>query len=358
MVSAFNPDKRMYSVDVLGKGPIFCKQITSGIIKPYTSGARVILGKFDNVDWTILGELPKAAAKLITEATSEEETLASGRGRLQDVAINVNDNLPSYRSIDSIGESETPVFTGDLRLENGAEKNVIKSFIQLYGFGDIILKSSSFCYFHLNKLRSKIILKARDLHISLAGYVFNVITPSNGDNANTTRTREEFRADPLQNQADIVVETGNLSGTGSNMALGSRTTFSSGAHELDLTTESTRLRQNQANFVLGGLQNSSETGDFAHKYGFEGVGASFQTSKGHITLLEADGRVILFVEDSNSTIELGDQGVTVSQAEQTFSLSPEGLRINTNKLDIDVSGDTTINSAGAMRLRGATIDLN
>lgn len=356
-VVSYDPDKRFYVVSVDGKGDTNVKQLDTGILRPYGVGTRVIAGYVPGSEWFIVGEIPQPAAPPEITADSEEETLARGRARLQNANFASNDGVPSYRTIDPAGESAPPVFSGDARIENRTERNVTRSFLQVFSFGDILMRARAFCYIHLVKAKSTIIMRGRNLIQGLVGYRKTVDTPAEGVRENRSTVTEEYRADPLADSADIIMRTGDLTGLSDKLILGSETTFAEGFTHLDLTNGTARTKIGDSFFLHGSLVNSVPAGDLGLPADKSGEGFSLQTPTHNITLAES-GIVDIERNDGNMRIRLDNDNVSITNGSESIQMSSSSTSVSSSSLDISSSGNVNISAGGAMTLNGSTIDLN
>jgi len=356
-VKTYDPDRRLYAVDVYGKGETPCSQIDSGILKPYPIGSRVMMAQFPGSNWVVVGEVPKTAASPSIEITSTEETLATSRGRLQNNTNPLKQFLPYYRQVDTTGESDAPVFEGDARLENRTDKSVARSFLHIFKFGDILARSSAACYIHLSKLRSTIIMKGRDLRERFAGYNRDVVTPSHGSLSNLTTVTDEYRANPLALTADLTYRWGAMEN--GLVGIGSEVTFLGGYQHIELPIGTLRTRTSNNFVIAGSLLNSTSTGQVLDlPFPAVGTGVSLQTTKGQLTVREDVNSITVALPGTLGTISITDGAIAVVRQAQSFVISDVGIEINATNLVINVAGNTAITTAGSLNLTGATIDLN
>jgi len=163
-VRRYYPAKRLYQVVVDNKGEVLCKHAVNGVIKALPINTRVLMGRCLGTEWMILAEAPQSSVSLENQADSLEETLVVGRGRLLDTGMDDSSVAPSYRFVDGAGESDLPLYEGEVIIENTAPKNIAKSFLKIFKFGDIFIKASYRCFITLHRLRSAIVMRSRDFY--------------------------------------------------------------------------------------------------------------------------------------------------------------------------------------------------
>lgn len=355
-VTYYNPDTRIYTVNVDSLGEIQCKQSTNGILRPYATDARIILGKFTGSDWVIISEMPTAASAPAIVADSAEETLARGRGRLTEVSTNQDGQATSYRPIDSAGESDPPVFVGDVLIENSTERAASRSSIRLYSFGDIFAKASSACFVHLNKLRNYAVIQCRNLQICAAGYDLGVTTEYQGELKDRTTVTETYKANPRERAPMATKRAGDL--TGGLLTLGFETTFPAGHEHLDLSSNTKRVQIGDSHLILGDLGTSTTGGTVDLPKSVSGRGFTVQSPKSNITVLEDSGDIFLGTNDEQTKVVVTDSSIEIVRGGQSFKLSDEGLVMDVTNLEIKVAGSTSIDTTGVLDLKGSIININ
>lgn len=354
-VQAYDPDKRLYTVDVEGYGEKFCKQMATGLLRPYGTGSQVVVATFPGSRWCIVGELPQVATTPENTADSTDESLANSRGRLIAGALVDQLFFPNYREADEAGDPESPVFPGDARLENRVERNLTKSFLHIFKFGDILLKSKSFCYIYLSKAKSKIMLRARELRERFSGYQRDVETPLLGVTPNQTRVTEQFWFNPLSPiGADITKRTGTLVGESEFLTYGYETTYLGGFQHVDVVQQTIRQKVGKAFFLMGSLNTitgavNPGTGpaDLGLFTADAGTGISLQTPFSNLTML--DEAQTLRIQQGDNIVTMSPAGIVLTNGTNVVTLSEAGIDIKGLSLNIDVTG--------AVAIKGGSIDL-
>ncbi len=354
-VRSYNPDRRLHTVDIELKGETLCKQASSGILKPYSVGDRVVVSKFVGSDWTILSGLPVPGAPPETVADSEEETLARGRGRLTSVSTNYDNREFSYRGIDTAGEAEPPVFEGEVLIENKTDRVSTRSFLRIFRFGDILFNSSKFCYIHLNKLRSSIITKCRNLYMFAAGWRKQAETPSKGPHKDLTTVTETFKVDPRSKSHDMMIVTGNI--PNGRITKGTETTFPNGFIHYDIDNGVYRIMSDGSWLVLGNQNGQASGSGVEQPYSVDANGISLQTAYGYIQVLN-EGSIKVSTLDGDSQVEVSNETVSLKKGEQSVLIDGEGVNIFAKNFNVTATGSTNINSTGNVTMSGPVINLN
>ena len=376
-VRSYDPDKRLYRVDVLGYGELLCKQMSTGLLRPYADGTQVVVATFPGSRWSIVGELPQPAEGPESRASSTEENLASSRGRVTGAADAEEMFSPNYREMDAAGEPEVPVFPGDARVENRASRNLVKSFLHIFKFGDIVLKAKSFCYIYLSKAKSTIVMRARNLQERFSGYRREVETPLLPDlpgviPPNQTTVTESIWLNPLLMSlpANIIHRSGTLTGKSLYVNQGFESTYLGGFQHVDLLEQTFRRKSGKAFFLMGSLLPTTTgtppppfTTDLGLYTADAGTGISLQTPFSNLTML--DEIQTLRLQQGDNTILMSPAGivatsganiVTVNEAAITLVNGPNSVTVS--PAGINIAGTSlTMNIGGPVVINGTTVDL-
>lgn len=369
-IQSYDPDKRLYTVDVEGYGEKYCKQMATGLLRPYSEGTQVVVATFPGSRWCIVGELPQIATGPETRANSADESLANSRSRLVGRALAGTLFFPNYRETDGAGDPESPVFPGDVRLENRVDRNLTKSFLHIFKFGDILLKSKSFCYIYLSKAKSKIMLRARELRERFSGYQRDVETPLLGVTPNQSRVVEQFWFNPLSPLgADITRRTGTLVGESEFLTYGYETTYLGGFQHVDVVQQTIRQKVGKAFFLMGSLSTitgavNPGTGpaDLKLFTADTGTGISLQTPFSNLTML--DEIQTLRLQQGENTILMSPLGVVTTSGTNTFTVNPAGVALSgganvftVNELGINIANGSAavlVNDLGVNIVKGTS----
>jgi hypothetical protein len=369
---------KLYTVNVDGDATRVCRRLCTGVERPAQSGSRVLLLKNYGVDWIILGELEKARVVVPADGGSATDQAAQ-----QERDFNADPNtLPEvgFRSIDADGVSEEPLIVGDAVFENLTDKNVSRSFVRLYSFGDVYIKASHLCFELFSKSRNTIVRRARDLRTSAFGYIQNITTDTRVDAGGATTVDEQIKAKVL----DITNVIWRLSGTVPARPAEADKSFArtpivlEGSREetgkflvveRDAVTETVRFEQRMDGQVfmtgaIGGLKNSdalvpaslSSASGLGLKFG------SFEISYNP----EADRLEIASTAKLGSKLVMTEDRFAIECGGQKLEFTESGMKIVSNNLETTVSGNQTTNVAGqveetasgARTIKAAIINLN
>lgn len=372
-VKSYNEDTRTYTVNVTGYGEQPCKQLSTGLLRPYKERAQVVVGCFRGSDWTVIGEVPQPAIGPEGLSRSSDESLAKSRGRVTDAASAEAAFFPSFREMDSAGEPEVPVLHGDVRIENRTERNMLRSFLHIFNFGDILLKAKSACYIYLSRSRSKIVLRARELRERFSGYQRTIETPVLGVPPNETQVVEEFKFNPLSPlPPDMIRRTGSLTGDSQFLTYGHETTFLGGLmfQHMDVTQQTIRQRAGLSFFLMGSLNTLTGgqplpplTPDLGLYNSDLGTGISLQTPGMNITML--DGAQTLRLQQGDNTILMSPAGIVATSGtnivtvnEAAITMVNGGNSVTVSPAGVNITGTTlTMNITGPVVINGTSIDL-
>jgi len=377
-VRGYDPDKRLYTVDVLGYGEQPCRQMSTGLLRPYADRTKVVVGTFSGSRWTIIGEVPQPLDGPEGRANSTEENLASSRGRVTGAADAEEMFSPNYRELDAAGEPEVPVFPGDVRIENRASRNLVKSFLHIFKFGDVLLKAKSFCYIYLSRAKSTIVLRARDLQERFSGYRREVETPLIPDllgvtPPNQTTVTESIWFNPtlMSLPANIIHRSGTLTGKSDHVNLGFESTYLGGFQHVDLVEQTFRRKSGKAYFLMGSLLPiTSGTPPLLGTNVLDlpvptdvGTGISLQTPFSNLTML--DEIQTLRLQQGDNTILMSPAGIVATSGanivtvnEAAITLVNGGNSITVSPAGINIAGTSlTMNIGGPVVINGTTVDL-
>ena len=376
-VRAYDPDKRLYTVDVLGYGEHQCKQVSTGLLRPYADRAKVVVATFSGSRWTIIGEVPQPLDGPEGRANSTEENLASSRGRVTGAADAEEMFFPNYRELDAAGEPEVPVFPGDARVENRASRNLVKSFLHIFKFGDIVLKAKSFCYIYLSRAKSTIVMRARDLQERFSGYRREVETPLLPDlpgimAPNQTTVTESIWLNPLLMNlpANIIHRSGTLTGKSLYVNQGFESTYLGGFQHVDLVEQTFRRKSGKAYFLMGSLlpiTSGTPLIPGANVLDLPvptdvGTGISLQTPFSNLTML--DEIQTLRLQQGENTILMSPLGVVTTSGANAFTVNPAGVALSgganvftVNELGINIANGSAavlVNDLGVNIVKGTS----
>lgn len=350
-VVSYNPRNQLHDVNIVGMGRVNVSAMTGGVVKPYPPGTRVVVAKLSTTDWFIFGELPLPAFAPITQANTNDEVLADSRGRAVS-SDDIVDILPSYRNFDRAGEPDVPVFEGDVVLQNRDRRNISKSKVIIYAFGDILNFASGFCYTLYHKAKSTLITKARNFYLSCLGYRFEVVTPPDGvENERRTTITETVSSNPLDDSFTIKEAKGSIPEIPYVASNGARTHFGDSFYEVDTDSETIRGSIGDVKFSLGSFKYNTEanpdngrTDVAVIATGTSGLALKY----GATTVLIND--VITKIAVDTKVITVSPLGISVEVPGQSIILSDTGLSCNVTSFNVT--------SAGPVVISGPSIDLN
>lgn len=376
-VLAYDPDKRLHLVEVSGYGEQRCKQLSAGVLRPYPKDTQVVVSTFQGATWSIIGEVPQPASSPRARASSTDENLASSRGRVTGSAAAEELFFPNYRETDAAGEPEVPVFDGDVRIENRASRNLVKSFLHIFKFGDVLLKAKSFCYIYLSRAKSTIVLRARDLQERFSGYRREVETPLIPDllgvtPPNQTTVTESIWFNPtlMSLPANIIHRSGTLTGKSDHVNLGFESTYLGGFQHVDLVEQTFRRKSGKAYFLMGSLLPiTSGTPPLLGTNVLDlpvptdvGTGISLQTPFSNLTML--DEIQTLRLQQGENTILMSPLGVVTTSGTNAFTVNPAGVALSgganvftVNELGINIangSATVLVNDLGVNIVKGTS----
>ena len=362
-VKEYFPTLKCYDVQATGLGRIEgIPALDVGINNPYNRDTRVLIQRVSGGSWVILGAVPEASNGQPGTDSSADATLASARGTLQGAEPG-NTNRRSYLSVDDAGESEVAVFERDIRIENDTEKNISKSFIQLYATGDIMVKAATAAYALFSKNKAAVILKGREFYENFANYKRSIQSHTLGPKVGGTEVKETVKAgktvDPLSVVAGSTVErrTGDLrpsfvSGSPGEcrVVLGTETTYRggmSGWHHMDLTPDgfgTYRMHVPGASqlFVMGSLAPVTTCG-----YPLS-LSGTIPTSRG-VALQNATTSLVM--DETLSTVDLG---LKLNPLGPKVTMSPIGTTITHNQHSVVLTDTGILLSSPNITLAGNT----
>jgi len=363
-ISSFDPEKYVYGVVLDGHGFTFASQLMTGGDRRFFVNEKVLCARYGS-RWVVLGaiDLPKPV-KSDLEQQTPEQALAAISGDV--IQKSINDQLsliPTFREY----RETRPTASGDsllaARFQSGG---AVKSFVRAYSFGSIDIHSSPNCFIFLEHEDSEIITSARGFIQKAPGYTktitFKNTTTSPGDVAKKLFTREELRADPLNEskerpngtEARLDRETieGFIPGPGGAYATGPAELFIKpqvrrGKRELlgdylvvehDHDTQTIRKRLDRVD-----RSNNIRTLEIFHAEGYltkEGVGLAVHGSRTIFRnwgLLEFDtdvGRMLLKVHDKTVVVDKNSISL-LAGSDSALHITNTGIVLKSKNIILD-----------------------
>lgn len=340
IISTYDPDSRVYGVNLDGLGDRQVRRINTGVDRPFHVGARVVCFKAGTLSWTIVGELDVPQVELGDNRPKS----------VDEAAADMIDELNQLRPMSKLGDKinyRQPYgevnFPGDVVLENKAEDPRSRSRVKVYSFGAILVKASNFCFQLLDRKENRILTQARNLLTRAIGYFKSARTDPR---SKKTTVIERVQGDVLEASAngrahpttDVETTQGfvpNTKARGTADTLhaapkverGQREVF--GHHrveEIDNLTQTARTKQDSVRFNASGEETSRVT----EVYSAEGnvSGERSGSAKNGAKTFYRDWLAIQIDSDAH-TVRVEDRSTG-----QVFELNPTGLVVRAKNMTI------------------------
>jgi hypothetical protein len=403
-VKLYAPSTKLYTVVLDGIGDRNCRKMLTGVDRPVPRGRRVLVVNVRGADWIIVGELDSIPVTADIIPKTFEDQAAIDEASVSNEAGGTDDKLPSWRQIDSAGTAEDPNFTGDVSLENRADQHIQRSKVKVYGFGDILIKSSNICFDYWHKKENTILRRAKNLITRAFGYFYSVSTQPSGLNAGRVTEKLTIASNaPSPATLDVQVTRGYLQPSLISAftsldptptlfntrlaATGSRTQFGEFyVQEIDNDTSTIR-----SELVVGDSSITTQIGTFTAENlihpktllrnpstttgltAFSGLhcqyGDAFDltvgTSDNTISLLSGTNPTqkitidptAIKLEQGGRVIEITNTSITMEDLGQSFKLDDSGLTIDVLSFTLN-SGVTSMTTTATHTIEALAIQLN
>lgn len=354
IIGSYDPDSKMYTVNVDVYGDRMARRLQTGVDKPFPKDTRVVCFKSDTLSWVILGELDMP----------EPEMADNRQKNVDEAAADLIDEIAKLRPTSELGDKsnyrrphDQLHFAGDVSLENRVEDPRSRSRVKIYSFGAILAFASNYCFQLFDRKENQILIQARNFLKRCIGYMRSIRTDSS---TQRTTIQEKVQSAVLEKNSlgqsaprtdRLTVEgyipwAGARASTGADIAKkpkvsrGRREVFMDHRiEEIDNTTQTRRLRQDKVTY-------NSDNQEVARVQEIVSVEGNLQNEK--LTTAQA-GSVTIYRDWLKITVDSVKQELTVQDLKnnQTIVLNDTGVSVTAksfkvNSPDIDILGGNIV----------------
>lgn len=350
VVLLYDPAKKTYAVAVDGKSIFQCRAINTGVARVFRKDDRVVVLRCGTATWLILGSYDTAP---------------------------MQENNESYLQVDSLGEKEPTAFSGDVSIHNNKKPFRLRSLINIFSFGDVLIRSTHACYMYLNNKTNAIKIQATNLLLSCRGfkmqskvkeYAVRTEMVSFSDTRNLSDTEKE-RHTVLGNLAEPV-NTGDKF-TAPTAEVGERTKYRQNVvYEVDNGTDTVRFFQKIGLTALIGKFTKENAGSSLFSQRIDQLGTTvdsgvciklgsaytlvFNSTNNALSIASADKSIVLDVDKIE--LKVGQQSLRLDSSGLTTSVA--NLTTTVQGISQETVGSKVIQSSGDVSVQGTQIRLN
>lgn len=355
IIGSYDPDSRMYGVNVDVYGDRLARRLHTGVDKPFPVGTRVVCFKSETLSWIILGEVDMP----------QPEMADNRQKNVDEAAADLIEEIARLRPTSELGDksnyrrpNDQLHFAGDVSLENRVEDPRSRSRVKIYSFGAILTFASNFCFQLFDRKENQILMQARNFLKRCIGYMKSIRTDSA---TQRTTIQEKVQSAVLEKNSlgqsaprtdRLTVEgyipwAGARATTGADIAKkpkvarGRREVFMDHRiEEIDNTTQTRRVRQDKVTYDA----DNQETARVQEIVSVEG---NLQNER--LTTAQA-GSVTMYRDWLKITVDSPNQTVHIHDLKnnQTIILDTAGVSVTAKSF--------TVNSP-AINLKGGFVSI-